>query len=162
MIGVMLTSSVCFGGELRDVVGNVIRQQIAKAMTGKEERIPTRVVMRDVRGVDPASVMVNGQSLPEVGNPEPWDVVVEDAGAWIKKGKDFGEAGQWQESLMCFQRAIEKEPSNIEAHYCAGIVYERMGQEENARQELARLQQAKEQLEVMEKKLKFRIESALR
>lgn len=157
-----MASSVCYGGGLKDIIGNAMRQQIAKAMTGREERTPTRVVMRDVRGADPESVIVNDHSLTEVGMPEPWDTIVDDAGAWIKKGKDFGGAGKWQESLMCFQRAIEKEPSNIEAHYCAGIVYERMGQEENARQELAKLRTTMEQLEAMEKKLKFRIESALR
>lgn len=73
-------------------------------------------------------------------NTDTVNTVIETSGAWIQKGKNYGNEGQWSEALQCFRRAVELEPTSVEAHYCAGVTYLRLQNEEEARRELEVIQ----------------------
>lgn len=39
---------------------------------------------------------------------------------WLQRGKRFGNTGNWQEALKCFQQAISIDSNSVEAHLLCG------------------------------------------
>ena len=46
---------------------------------------------------------------------------------YLKNGKEFAGQGKYNEAILEFRNAIEKNPQFVEAHYQLGLVYERAG-----------------------------------
>jgi tetratricopeptide (TPR) repeat protein len=55
------------------------------------------------------------------------------ASEMVSYGKMLGNSGSIKEALALFLQAIAIEPDNIDAHYCAGVAYAKLGDMDRAR-----------------------------
>jgi tetratricopeptide (TPR) repeat protein len=51
------------------------------------------------------------------------NTIVETVEDWGVKGISFGELGEYEEAIECFNRAIELNPNDADAYNCRGFVY---------------------------------------
>jgi tetratricopeptide (TPR) repeat protein len=67
-----------------------------------------------------------------------------DAYAWLDRGRIEQKGGQWQEAAASFKKALSIDPSLTQARYRLATVYQHLGENASAAEELQRFQAGRE------------------
>jgi tetratricopeptide (TPR) repeat protein len=111
---------------------------------------------RGAAGEDPARAAVRAECLRGLGRPQDAAKVLDGvpsgqrtAVLWRLRGQVHQDQAQAADALKCFERAVELDPSDHQAHYLLGQVYAGMGRKDDAARVFARVDELRKNLDLI-------------